>query len=350
MPLDVKGSDARYVHGRLIYAVSGIVYAVPFDAQTRKATGSNFVVQAGVSRAGGSVTGAANFGVSDDRIVSLRSGPADAVSAPMELSLIDPQGSQQDTNGRAPGKLNFPPSLTTLSAPRPRRANRVRKRPRQGMDHPDVPPPAGEGLRAAADAAWHPTTGIQPGTATANASRFSPIEGSDAIWWQSPTAPAAQRLTSPNTGESHIPESWRGKRSSTTAPGKTAKPRSGACGKTGGRKRGGSARRFDRSDGRCLFPERKAGRVHQGRARRDRNLCGGVPFHRTGVHSADGGRSPKHPQWSTIGESLYYNRGLAISSQSGSRRTPELEAREAGTLWSTIHSDWGRPAHVRRTT
>ena len=64
----------------LVYAVSGNVYAVPFDPDRPRRT-APVVVQDGVSRAAGSFTGAANFSVSDNGTFVYVPGPARRPSA-----------------------------------------------------------------------------------------------------------------------------------------------------------------------------------------------------------------------------------------------------------------------------
>ena len=209
VPVDITGSDARYVHGHLVYAVSGIVYAVPFDEQTRKATGDRFVVQEGVSRAGGAVTGAAHFSVSANGLFVYVPGPVEAVSASMELSLIDPNGSLLDTSGRGPQKLALPadPYDAVRVSPDEARIAFGNERDKDwtiwtstifGTKLQRLTPPGSGHSRYPA---W-----------TRDSKRIafqSDREGDDAIWWQAADGSGvAQRLTTPSTGESHIPESW----------------------------------------------------------------------------------------------------------------------------------------------
>ena len=74
-----EGSDARYLPtGHLIFAVSGSLYAVPFDSRTRQISGDRAQVIEGVRRASGSVTGAAALSVADNGTSDLCAGSDDA--------------------------------------------------------------------------------------------------------------------------------------------------------------------------------------------------------------------------------------------------------------------------------
>ena len=59
------GSDARYVPtGHILYAIGGVVFAVPFDAARQEVTGPAIPVVEGVRRTVAGTTGAAQFAVS----------------------------------------------------------------------------------------------------------------------------------------------------------------------------------------------------------------------------------------------------------------------------------------------
>ena len=86
------GSDARYVPtGHIVYALSGSLYAVPFDAQRLELNGGSVPIVEGVSRNSGGVTGAANFSFSTTGSLVYVPGPVSA-SAPMDLGLMDRKG------------------------------------------------------------------------------------------------------------------------------------------------------------------------------------------------------------------------------------------------------------------
>ena len=98
------GSDARYVPsglgspkrgeregGHLVYAVSGVLFARPFDASRRILTGGAVAVVEGVRRGGGGVgAGTVQFSVSDTGTLVYLPGPVTATGAMnQQLALID---------------------------------------------------------------------------------------------------------------------------------------------------------------------------------------------------------------------------------------------------------------------
>jgi serine/threonine-protein kinase len=90
------GSDARYVPtGHLVYALTGVLYAAPFDAKRVTLTGPAVRVVEGVSRATGNLTGAAHYSVSETGTLVYIPGPLDpsaGLGERMQLGVIDRQG------------------------------------------------------------------------------------------------------------------------------------------------------------------------------------------------------------------------------------------------------------------
>jgi eukaryotic-like serine/threonine-protein kinase len=90
------GSDARYLStGHLVYALSGVLYAAPFDTNRHTLTGAPAPIVEGVSRANASRTGTAHYGVSDTGTLIYIPGPPDAsagLGETMRLGLIDRKG------------------------------------------------------------------------------------------------------------------------------------------------------------------------------------------------------------------------------------------------------------------
>jgi eukaryotic-like serine/threonine-protein kinase len=90
------GSDARYLAtGHLVYALSGVLYAAPFDTTRRALSGAPVPIVEGVSRATGNRTGAAHYGVSDTGTLIYIPGPIDAAAGlgeTTQLGLIDRTG------------------------------------------------------------------------------------------------------------------------------------------------------------------------------------------------------------------------------------------------------------------
>jgi serine/threonine-protein kinase len=90
------GSDARYVQsGHVLYAASGVVMAVPFDASRQMVTGGSVPVVEGVRRAGPS--GSMQFDVSASGTLIYVPGPARAASAEHAIAVSDRAGQQMRT-------------------------------------------------------------------------------------------------------------------------------------------------------------------------------------------------------------------------------------------------------------
>jgi eukaryotic-like serine/threonine-protein kinase len=87
------GTDARYLPtGHLVYAMSGSVYAIGFDVNRLETTGGPVPVVEGVRRAPYVATGAAHFATSATGALVFFPGPATAASAQFEIVAADRQG------------------------------------------------------------------------------------------------------------------------------------------------------------------------------------------------------------------------------------------------------------------
>jgi serine/threonine-protein kinase len=196
------GSDARYVPtGHLVYALNGTVFAVPFDLRRLEVTGGPVPIVEGVLRASGSVpTGVAQFSVSAGGTLVYIPGPVSTSSAQSSLAFADRKGTIET--------LRLPPAA---------------------YDHPRVSPD-GKRLVYAIDngkdaSVW--TYDLSGATAprrlTFEGRNRFPIWSSDAervafqsdregdlgIFWQrADGTDQAARLTKPETGTFHAPESW----------------------------------------------------------------------------------------------------------------------------------------------
>ncbi len=197
------GSDGRYVPtGHIVYALSGRVFAVAFDVRRLEVKGGAAPMVEGVRRSGGSGTGTAHFSVSSAGSLIYIPGAVSTSSAQWEIALIDRKGGVE--------RLKLPPGP---------------------YESPRVSP---DGTRIAFGTETDPgkeaivwiyelsgTTGIQRLTFGGN-NRFpiwssdstrvafqSDREGDLAIFWQPVVGGGtAERLTKPDQGESHAPESW----------------------------------------------------------------------------------------------------------------------------------------------
>ena len=195
------GSDARYVPtGHLVYAVGGIVFAVPMDLRRLEVTGGPVPIVEGVRRAAANITGAAHFGFSSTGSLIYMPGPVSTAAAQSDLALIDRKGGVEP--------LKLPPGP---------------------YQHPRASP-NGTQIAFATDDGKEAIVWIYELGSTASMRRLTfggknrfPIwsadgqrvafqsdrEGDLGIFWQrADGSGAAERLTKPDQGTSHVPESW----------------------------------------------------------------------------------------------------------------------------------------------
>jgi eukaryotic-like serine/threonine-protein kinase len=193
------GADARFVStGHLLYASSGILFAVPFDIRRLQSIGGAMPVVEGIRRAA-NATPAAFFDVSRNGTLVYAPGPASSSFGSLDVGLIDKSG-----------------MVTPL------------KLPPASYEFPRVSP---DGKRIAVHSGgkdaniWvYDLSGTTQLQRLTNGSRnLYPVwsfdsqrvtfqsdrEGDQAIFWQAADGRgAAERLTKPEKDTAHIPESW----------------------------------------------------------------------------------------------------------------------------------------------
>ena len=194
------GSDARYVPtGHLVYAVGGIVFAVPMDLRRLEVTDGPVPIVEGVRRAN-TITGAAQFDFSSTGTLVYLPGPISARTVQSQLALIDRKGGVE--------LLKLPPGPY--------------QHPRAAPNGTQIAFATDDGKEAIV---WIYDLG---GTASmrqltlGGKNRFpiwspdgqrvafqSDREGDLGIFWQrADGSGAAERLTKADQGTSHVPESW----------------------------------------------------------------------------------------------------------------------------------------------
>jgi eukaryotic-like serine/threonine-protein kinase len=192
------GSDGRYVPtGHLIYALGGVLFTQPFDLGSLSVSGSPVSMVEGVVRGS---TGVANFSISDNGSLIYIPGPANTFTqGSAVLGLVDRNGNIE--------ALKMPPS--TYAFPRVS--------------------PDGKHIAYGTDDGKEANIGIfDLGTANAprpltfgGANRYpiwanndrvafqSERDGDAGIWWtRADGTGTAERLTKPEKGAIHTPDSW----------------------------------------------------------------------------------------------------------------------------------------------
>ncbi len=192
------GSDARYVStGHLIYAVGGIVFAAPFDLESRELRGAGVPVVEGVRRG---TSGALQLDVSDAGTLSYMPGPTGVDQGLRGLAMADRSGTIT--------RLTVPPAAYSHV-----RVSRDGTRAAIGTD---------DGKQASVLIyALNRTSTIQRLTLEGK-SRF-PVWSPDGRWiafqsgrdgdvaifrQRADGTGVAERLTTAAAGEAHVPESW----------------------------------------------------------------------------------------------------------------------------------------------
>ena len=195
------GTDARYVAtGHVVYAFSGTLFAVPFDLRRLQVTGGQVPVVEGVRRSASGLTGSAQFSLSSTGSLIYIPGSVSNTAGDRTLAALGRQGGVE--------RLTLP--LKAYAFPRVS--------------------PDGKRVAVSTDEATESNVWIVDiAGATAprqltlgGANRFpvwsadgervafqSDREGDPAIFWQKADGTGtAERLTKPEQGVAHIPDSW----------------------------------------------------------------------------------------------------------------------------------------------
>ncbi len=191
------GSDAKYVPtGHIVYMSGGTLFAVPFDLPKLEVTGAAVPVVEGVRRSSVSLSrDLAHYAFSNSGTLIYLPGPT---SLGQDLALFDRRSGAEPLK-LPPGRYNYPRvspdgkrivfetndgKNAVVSTYELSGASQVRRVTFAGNNR--YPIWSGDGLRVAFQ---------------------SDREGDSAVWWQADSG-KADRLTKPDQGISHIPESW----------------------------------------------------------------------------------------------------------------------------------------------
>jgi serine/threonine protein kinase len=93
------GSDARYLPtGHIVYALGGVMFAMPFDIRRLEVSGSPVPVVEGVRRAPALATGSAQFSIAANGSVVFLPGPVSPTTGLVQLALMDRKGTVEPLN------------------------------------------------------------------------------------------------------------------------------------------------------------------------------------------------------------------------------------------------------------
>ena len=193
------GSSARFIPtGHLVYLVNGVLFAVPFDPASVRVTGSPVPVVEGVTRGAASV---AEYAVSESGSLVYVPGPASASSRLSRLVTIDDKGSVGVLNP-SPGAYAWP-----RIAPGGRRiAYAVEEGKTVNIWIYDL-----DGRSAARRLTFGGNNRFPVWSADGRYVAFQSDRGGDLGVFRQPadvSGAAAERLTTPEPGTAHVPESW----------------------------------------------------------------------------------------------------------------------------------------------
>ena len=194
------GSDARYLlTGHLVYALGGVVFAVPFDVKRMMPSGGPVPIVEGVTRG---FAGSAQLGISDTGSLAYVPGPTSMTGGPRSIGLFDRKGGSELLKLQ-PGAYQLPRMspdgkriafgsddgkeasiwIYELSG-----TSSMRRLTFEGQGHNRFPVWSADSQRVAFQ---------------------SDREGDLGIFWQrADGSGTAERLTKADQGTSHIPESW----------------------------------------------------------------------------------------------------------------------------------------------
>ena len=197
------GSDGRYLPtGHLVYALGGVLIAVPMDLRRLEVTGRAVPIVEGVRRSAGNATGAAQFAVSNTGSLVYVPGSASPTAPQSDLAFIDRTGGVQPLR-LAPGFYLHP-----RVSPNGRHIAVTNEDKGANVWIHDLDRPGSMRQLTVGGQNRYPIW-------SADSSRIafqSDREGDLGIFLQrADGSGTAVRLTTAVQGESHVPESWSSK-------------------------------------------------------------------------------------------------------------------------------------------
>jgi Tol biopolymer transport system component len=194
-------SDGRYLKtGHLLYAVSGVVFAVRFDSRTLQVLGGPVPVLEGVRRALGGSTGAAQFSISDNGSLVYIPGPLSVSSALMSFAWLDRKGMVESLKLR-PASYRDP----RISPDSKRLAFAIDDGKEASVSIYDLSGATSMRRLTLGGKNRYPVWSADGQRIAFQSDR----DGDHAVFWQRADGGGiAERLTKPEQGVSHVPETW----------------------------------------------------------------------------------------------------------------------------------------------
>jgi eukaryotic-like serine/threonine-protein kinase len=192
------GTDGRYVSsGHIVYAVGGTLYAIAFDAAKLAVTGVPVPVLEGVRRVTVPTIGSAHFAVSNSGSLAYLPGPA--AGPQQNLMVFDRKGGAQAMN------------LPVAAYAYPRVSPDGKRLALEINDGKEVNIAVYElsGAASVRRLTFGGNNRFPIWSADGRRLAFqSDREGDLAVFWQAADGGRADRLTRPEPGTAHVPESW----------------------------------------------------------------------------------------------------------------------------------------------
>jgi serine/threonine-protein kinase len=298
------GADGRYVtSGHIVYALGGVLYAAPFDVNSRKVTGAPLPVVEGVRRGLTGAMGTAHYAVSPSGLLAYVPGPTSSASATMDLTITSRDGGSEPL-GLPSGPYQYPrisPNgrQVAVASDNGREANiwiydlnkssAIRRLTLGGSDRFPA---------WSADGQWVAFQSMRDGDAGIFRQR---ADGSGAV----------ERLTRADSGSTHMPESWSPTENallfSITKNDTTTLWLHSVA--SGTRERFGDVTSVGNQVGATFSPDGKWVAYSTGdRGPTNENFVFVQPFPATGAkyQISQAGENGHHPQWSRDQKELYY--------------------------------------------
>jgi len=193
-----NASDGRYVAtGHLVYAVAGTLLAVPFDVQNMAVTGNAVPIVEGMARATSITGGAAQFALSESGTLVYVPGPS--AGGRQDVMLFDRKGGAESLKLPS-GSYAYP----RVSPDGKRLAIETTDAKETNVSVYDLSGSTSVRRLTFGGNNRYPIWSADGKRVTFQSDR----DGDRAIFWQPADGGPAERLTKPDPGTVHTPESW----------------------------------------------------------------------------------------------------------------------------------------------